>query len=52
MTKTKKEIHDAYLKRQADLGRKEMRGIRLTDAEEAIIKPHIKIKLKRMRSKK
>jgi len=52
MPKTPKEISDAFLNRQKELGRKEMRGIRVTPEEESIIKPLVRDKLKKMRKGK
>lgn len=50
MALTAKQRHDAFLKRRAEEGQKEMRGIWLTESEEKVIKPDIRDKLKRMRA--
>ena len=51
MPLTDKQRHDAFLERQKVLGRKEMRGVWLTETEESIIKPQTREKLKLLRQR-
>lgn len=52
MALTNQQKQAARRKRQAALGRKEMRSVWVTDAEEARLKPMIRDALKRMRDGK